>query len=157
LQSEEQDWWNLEASGAWLALAIIEPAMDARPVQKDVHMIIHAAELPEAPQEGRPLVLKRVINAEEHTARLSLTWVRIWGHHERVVNATCDRAYYVITGSGRFQVGDGAPMEPVSAGDAVFVPAGTPYEFNGDMTYIVTNGPAFTAGSDHVLPAAFPA
>jgi mannose-6-phosphate isomerase-like protein (cupin superfamily) len=120
-------------------------------------MIIRAAELPETPQEGRPLVLKRVINAEEHTARLSLTWVRLWGRHERVVNAVCDRAYYVIAGAGRFQVGDGAPIEPVSAGDVVFVPAGTPYEFDGDMTYVVTNGPAFTAGSDQVLPAAFPA
>jgi mannose-6-phosphate isomerase-like protein (cupin superfamily) len=120
-------------------------------------MIIHCAELPEMPQEGRPLVLKRVINAEEHTANLSLTWVRIWGHHERVVNAVCDRAYYVIAGAGRFQVGDGAAIEPVSAGDAVFIPAGTPYEFEGRMTYLVANGPAFIAGSDQVLPAAFPA
>ena len=115
-------------------------------------MIIHATELPETPQDPRPLVLKRVINIDEHTSQISVTWSRIWGHHDRVVNETSDRVYYVIGGSARFQVGDGN-VEPVSAGDFVFIPHGVGYEFEGEMEYIVMNGPAFRTGSDKVLPA----
>jgi mannose-6-phosphate isomerase-like protein (cupin superfamily) len=114
-------------------------------------VIIHTEAMAEEPQAGRPLVLKRVVNAE-HSAKLSLTWVRIWGHHERVVNAASDRAYYIISGLGRFQVGEGE-IEAVSAGDVVFIAAGTAYELEGEMTYVVTNGPAFTAGSDQVVPS----
>ena len=115
-------------------------------------MIIHAAELPETPQDPRPLVLKRVINIDEHTSQISVTWTRIWGHHDRVVNETSDRVYYVIKGSGRFQVGEG-PTGSVSAGDFVFIPHGVGYEFDGEMEYIVMNGPAFRTGSDKVLPS----
>jgi mannose-6-phosphate isomerase-like protein (cupin superfamily) len=115
-------------------------------------MIIHPADVPEQPQEPRPLVLKRVINVEEHTPRISVTWVRLFGHHDRVVNPECDRVYYVISGSARFQVGEDA-VEAVAAGDFVFIPHAVPYEFEGEMEYIVMNGPAFTAGSDEVLAA----
>ncbi|HEU0073836.1 MAG TPA: hypothetical protein VFS30_07475 [Dehalococcoidia bacterium] len=115
-------------------------------------MIIHLRDMAETPQEPRPLVLKRVINVDEHSANLSLTWVRIWGHHDRVVNEASDRAYYIIGGSGRFQVGDGA-VEAVGEGDVVFIAAGTPYEFDGEMTYVVMNGPAYATDSDRVLPS----
>jgi mannose-6-phosphate isomerase-like protein (cupin superfamily) len=116
-------------------------------------MVIHPGSIPEEPQPGRPLVLKRIVTAERHTPDLSVTWVRIDGHHDRVVNPGCDRTYYVIEGGGRFQVGDGAPVEPVAAGDFVYIARGTPYEFTGAMTYLVVNGPAFTQGSDRVLPS----
>ena len=119
-------------------------------------MIIRHGDVPEALQPPRPLSLKRLITAEEHTANLSMTWVHIWGHHERVVNATSDRAYYILEGEGVFQVGDDTPMEAVTAGDVVYIEHGTPYEFEGHMRYIVVNGPAFTAGADQVLPQAFP-
>jgi mannose-6-phosphate isomerase-like protein (cupin superfamily) len=119
-------------------------------------VIIRAGTVPEEAQTPRPLVLQRVINVEEHTPNISLTAVRIWGHHDRVVNAGCDRVYYVIDGAGRFQVGDGAPVEAVGPGDFVFIRKGVPYEFDGEMRYLVINGPAFTAGSDQVLPPAFP-
>jgi mannose-6-phosphate isomerase-like protein (cupin superfamily) len=89
---------------------------------------------------------------ETHTPAISVTWVRIWGRHERVVNSSCDRVYYIISGSGRFQVGD-APAGSAEAGDFVFIPRDTSYEFEGSMTYIVMNGPAFTPGSDRVLPS----
>ena len=115
-------------------------------------MIIHPDDVAEEGQDPRPLALKRLVNQETHGSKLSLTWVRIWGHHERVVNETSDRAYYILSGSGRFQVGDGE-VEAVSAGDAVFIEAGTAYEFEGEMTYVVTNGPAFVAGSDRVVPS----
>jgi mannose-6-phosphate isomerase-like protein (cupin superfamily) len=92
---------------------------------------------------------------DEHSERLSLTWVRIWGHHDRVVNDESDRAYYVVSGSGWFQVGDGKP-EAVGEGDVVFIPRGVAYELEGEMTYLVMNGPAFATGSDRVLPSVMP-
>ena len=120
-------------------------------------MIIRPNDVAEVDQEPRPLMLKRVINIDEHTPDISVTWVRLWGHHDRVVNAISDRVYYVIDGEARFQVGDGAPVERVGPGDFVFIPRNVPYEFEGDMRYIVMNGPAYRADSDEVLPRTFPA
>jgi mannose-6-phosphate isomerase-like protein (cupin superfamily) len=114
--------------------------------------VIPGNSVPEAPQEPRPLVLKRVINIDEHTADISVTWVRLWGHHDRIVNEISDRVYYIIDGEGRFQVGDGAPIEKVTAGDFVYIPRNVPYEFDGQMRYIVMNGPAYRTASDQMLP-----
>lgn len=118
-------------------------------------MIIRPNDLPETPQDPRPLVLKRVINIDDHTPDISVTWVRIWGHHDRVVNDISDRVYYIIDGEGRFQVGDGAPIEAVQGGDFVFIPKGVAYEFDGQMRYVVMNGPAYRTASDQVRPPAF--
>ena len=120
-------------------------------------MIIRANDLPETPQEGRPLGLKRVVNIDEHTDQISVTWARLWGHHDRVVNEISDRVYYIIEGTARFQVGDNTPIETVAAGDFVLIPQHVPYEFEGEMRYIVMNGPAYRTASDVVLPRAFPA
>jgi mannose-6-phosphate isomerase-like protein (cupin superfamily) len=116
-------------------------------------MIVHLEDLPQEAQPERSLVLRRAITAGEHSPALSVTWVSITGHHDRVVNHESDRVYYVIEGSGRFQVGASAPADGVTAGDFVFIPHGTPYEFEGDMRYLVMNGPAFRAGSDEVRPS----
>ena len=113
--------------------------------------VIRASTIKETPDEGRPLMLKRVINIDHHTADLSVTWVRIWGHHDRMLNELSDRAYYIIEGEGRFQVGDGAPIETVRAGDFVYIPRTVPYEFDGQMRYLVINGPAYRPASDKVL------
>lgn len=118
-------------------------------------MIIHLEDAPLESQPERALVLRRVVNAEMQSSAISVTWVSIAGHHDRIVNHESDRAYYVIDGAGRFQIGDGAPIESVAAGNFVFIPRGMPYEFEGEMRYLVMNGPAFRAGSDAVLPSAF--
>lgn len=113
-------------------------------------MIIHAEDVPLESQPERSLVLRRVVNATQHSAAISVTWVSIEGRHERIANPQSDRVYYVIEGSGRFEVGD-ALAEEVSGGDFVFIPRGTPYELEGSMRYLVMNGPAFVPGSDEVL------
>lgn len=118
-------------------------------------MIVRLQDLPEEAQPTRSLVLRRAITAEAHSPAISVTWVSIAGYHDRVVNQDSDRVYYIIEGSARFQVGDGAPVESVATGDFVFIPRGTPYEFEGEMRYLVMNGPAFQAGADAVLPSAF--
>jgi mannose-6-phosphate isomerase-like protein (cupin superfamily) len=115
-------------------------------------MIIHLADVPEEAQPQRSLVLRRAVNAEDHSQAVSVTWVSIAGHHDRVVNLDSDRVYYILEGGGRFQVGDGAPIEPVTGGDFVLIPRATPYEFEGNLRYLVMNGPAFRPGSDAVLP-----
>lgn len=113
-------------------------------------MIIKLKDLPDITEEGYPLVMKKAIYRDRHSADISVTWVKIWGHHKKMVCDISDRAYYIIEGSGQFQVGDDAPGQ-VEAGDFVFVPKGAPYVFDGDMTYLVMNGPAFLPGSDKEL------
>ena len=80
----------------------------------------------EESQPERSLVLRRAIKTEAHSRALSVTWVSIAGHHDRVVNHESDRVYYVIEGTGRFQVGDGAPVEGVAADDFILSPAARP-------------------------------
>ena len=59
------------------------------------------------------------------------------------------RVYYIIDGEAEFKVGDNTGK--VESGDHVLIPKGIPYEFNGEMTYIVINGPAYVKGSDIYL------
>jgi mannose-6-phosphate isomerase-like protein (cupin superfamily) len=91
--------------------------------------------------------MKKIFYRGKHSDDISLTWVKLWGHHKKMVCHVSDRAYYIIEGSAVFQVGDDAPGT-AAAGDFVFVPRGAPYVFDGDITYVVMNGPAFTPGSD---------
>jgi mannose-6-phosphate isomerase-like protein (cupin superfamily) len=111
-------------------------------------MIIKTKDLADITEEGYPLVMKKVIHRDQHSQDISVTWVKIWGHHKKMVCDISDRAYYIIEGDGKFQVGDDAEWGQVTAGDFVFVPRGVPYVFDGDMTYLVMNGPAFLPGSD---------
>lgn len=114
-------------------------------------MIIKPDQLPEIREEGYPLVMKQAISRAIHGEGISVTWVEIWGHHKKMSCDLSDRAYYIISGEGRFQVGDEAEWGAVSGGDFVFIPKGVPYVFEGHMTYLVMNGPAFLPGSDQVL------
>jgi len=113
-------------------------------------MIIRLKDVPEIKGQTSPLVMKQIIHRDEHSQDISVTWVQIWGRHKRMVCDISDRPYYIIEGDGEFQVGDDEPVK-VTAGDFVFIPRGVPYEFEGQMTYLVMNGPAFVPGSDQVL------
>jgi mannose-6-phosphate isomerase-like protein (cupin superfamily) len=112
-------------------------------------MIIRMEDVPDILQPPRPLRMKKVIN-QSLSEHISLTWVNIWGRHEKVVCDRSDRVYYIISGSAEFQVGDDA-SERVGPGDVVFIPRGVPYVFEGHMTYVVMNGPGFVEGSDRVV------
>ena len=112
-------------------------------------MIIKLDQLPEITETDQPLVMKQAIH-RQHGPGISVTWVKIWGHHKKMVCDISDRAYYIISGKGEFQVGDDPPGA-VEAGDFVYIPRGVPYVFDGDMTYLVMNGPAFLPGSDKLL------
>ena len=113
-------------------------------------MIIKFSDTQTDMQGERPLVLKRIIT-QRHTERLSLTWVSLYGRHEKVVNDISDRVYYIIDGEADFEIGDDEKGS-VTGGDVVLIPKGVPYVFEGHMTYVVMNGPAYLPDSDRVVP-----
>ena len=101
-------------------------------------------------QGERPLVLKRIIN-QSHTNSISLTWVTLFGRHEKVVNEISDRVYYIIDGEADFEIGDGEKGS-VTGGDVVLIPKDVPYVFEGHMTYVVMNSPGYVPESDSIVP-----
>ena len=59
-------------------------------------MIIKAIDAPDIAEEGHPLVMKRIIHRDQHSQDISVTWVKIWGHHKKMACDISDRAYYII-------------------------------------------------------------
>jgi hypothetical protein len=57
-------------------------------------VIVHLEDVPLEEQPQRSLVLPRAITAEAHSTSISVTWVSIAGHHDRVINHESDRVYY---------------------------------------------------------------
>jgi mannose-6-phosphate isomerase-like protein (cupin superfamily) len=95
------------------------------------------------------VVMRRLVTAA-HGAETSVTWVRLAGPHRRLRTDRSVRVYYVIEGSADFVLGE-EPAVEARAGDVVVVPRGVPYEFEGHMTYLVINAPAFVDGDDVYL------
>ena len=114
-------------------------------------MIIRQKDLPEFSVKGDiesgSLIAKRIIQRDEHSKDISVVWVKFEGQHKKMACDASDRVYYIIGGEGQFQVGDDEPGR-VTAGDFVFIPKGVPYMFDGHMTFLVMNGPAFIPGTD---------
>lgn len=113
-------------------------------------MHLDPSELPLEPQPDNHLALKRLVTRDQHGPSISMTWVDIDGRHRRLVTKTSDRVYYVLSGSGTFRVDDRV-HEHVEAGHVVTIPRDTPYELEGDMTYLVINSPAYAPGDDEYL------
>ncbi len=110
-------------------------------------MIIRAKDIELETESDNPLAFRRMVRRDRHGTLISLTWIRLEGRHGRIVCNESDRVYYLIEGTAKFEIGD-RPAEAVGAGDVVFLPRGTPYAFEGSVTYLVMNGPAFRPGSD---------
>jgi mannose-6-phosphate isomerase-like protein (cupin superfamily) len=106
--------------------------------------------LEDQPQKAEPLndaVVRPLVSADAHGPDISATWVRLGGRHRRLRTDHSTRVYHVLDGRATFQVGEEPPFE-IETGDTVVVPRGAPYEFAGEMTYLVMNGPAFVEGDD---------
>ena len=112
--------------------------------------VIRPRDLPLESEPENPLTYKRLVRRENHGPGLSVTWISLRGRHCRIVCRESDRVYYILAGGVSFNLGD-APPQTAVAGDSVFIPRGTPYDFAGDIDYLVMNGPAFRAGSDDYL------
>ena len=95
----------------------------------------------------RDAVVMRTIVTPAHEAGMSVTWVQLAGRHRRLRTDRSARVYYLLDGSATFILGDEPEFE-ARQGDVVVVPRGVPYEFHGEMTYLVINAPAFVEGDD---------
>jgi ethanolamine utilization protein EutQ (cupin superfamily) len=121
--------------------------------------VIKLANVPEiqvGDRGGDSLVMKKAVGSkkrdpkfvlEHDTDGLSITHIRHWGRHRRMTCFESDRVMFLIEGEADVQVGV-EPKIRAGAGDFVLIPKGTPYEFGGDFTYLVINGPAYREGSD---------
>lgn len=118
--------------------------------------------LPDVPEiatigpDSTPLVMKKAIGSRKRdpnfvmptsTESLSITYIKHWGRHRQVTCRESDRVMFVVEGDAITKVGAEPPTH-INPGDFVLVPKGTPYEFNGNFTYLVINSPAFKEGSD---------
>jgi mannose-6-phosphate isomerase-like protein (cupin superfamily) len=92
-------------------------------------------------------VVMRALVTAAHGAGMSVTWVRLAGRHRRLRTDRSARVYYVLDGSAVFVLDDEPEFE-ARQGDVVVVPRGIPYEFRGEITYLVVNAPAFVDGDD---------
>jgi mannose-6-phosphate isomerase-like protein (cupin superfamily) len=121
--------------------------------------VVKLSEVPELSEIGPDidtLVMKKAIGSSsrdpnfrmaDSTESLSLTYIKIFGRLRRIRCDESDRAMFVVDGDAIVKVGEEAPVH-VTRGDFVLIPKGTPYEFKGNLTYVVVNSPAYREGSD---------
>ena len=96
------------------------------------------------------LTHRRLVRRDKHGPGISVTWIALRGRHTRSLCRESDRVYYILAGRADFVLGD-APPRCAEAGDCIFIPRGTPYGLEGNVDYLVMNGPAFRPGSDEYL------
>lgn len=77
----------------------------------------------------------------EVSSAMSIALVNLNGPHPRSLNKNSDRAYYIIEGKATVEIG--SEKGEVQAGDAVYIPKGTPHSITGTVRYLVVNVPPF--------------
>jgi mannose-6-phosphate isomerase-like protein (cupin superfamily) len=60
-----------------------------------------------------------------------------------------DRAYLIVEGEAEVEVG--SKMSHVQAGDAVYIPKGTPHSITGKVRYVIVNSPPFDPSNEMAL------
>lgn len=86
--------------------------------------------------------VKQLLN-QATVPNMSLAIVKINGVNKKIVNRSSDALYYVLEGSGTFNIsGEEAEVEK---GDLVFIPKGSAYFDQGKMTLLAFNNPRFEA------------
>jgi mannose-6-phosphate isomerase-like protein (cupin superfamily) len=81
------------------------------------------------------------------SAALTLYVSHLRGEMFPTGNTKSDRVYYLLRGTGRFDLADGTALE-ARQDDAVFIPAGVSYKMSGDFDAVVVNAPALDPGSE---------
>lgn len=84
----------------------------------------------------------------DSSSKFSLAAVTLRGQHAKVRNPVSDRGYFVLEGKASVVVGD--QTAEVSAGDVVFIPAGTWHLIEGNIKYISVNSPPFDPALEEV-------
>jgi len=106
------------------------------------YKIIKSSEVDE--QDFGYIKVKQLLNQED-IDNVSLAVIKIDGTNKKVVNRRGDALYYVLQGNGEFNI-DGEKV-PVTTGDLVFIPKGTPYFDKGKLTMLSFNNPRFNKES----------
>ena len=101
-------------------------------------------------EPSNDLVLWSLLRADDSPADISITRVRLEGHHRRLLTEASERIYVTLEGGGSITLGDDAPT-PLMDGDVIVIPRGVPYAVDGPLTYLVMNVPGFRDGDDHYL------
>lgn len=113
-------------------------------------VIRRAAAATEVAEPSNALVLWTLLRADDSPADISITRVRLDGHHRRLLTEASERIYVVLEGGGSITIGDDAPAA-LADGDVVVIPRGMPYDLDGPLTYLVMNVPGFRDGDDRYL------
>lgn len=108
---------------------------------------VRLSEVEELLEPENACALRRLVRTDRDGPDLSMTWVKLDGAHPRLSTASSTRVYYVLEGSGTFEVGDAPPVE-VQADDVVIVPRGVEYGYRGRLTALIVNGPGYQPGDD---------
>lgn len=108
------------------------------------------ADVPAVAEPDNALELWPLLAHADSEADLSITRVRLEGHHRRLRTDASTRIYAIVEGGGTVTVGDDRPR-PVADGDVVVIPRGVPYHLDGPLTYLVLNVPGFRDGDDVYL------
>lgn len=61
------------------------------------------------------------------------------GHETRIIENKCDFYYYILSGSGKFEI-DGLE-ESCTDGDLVIIPAGKPFQYFGKLKMLLISTP----------------
>ncbi len=112
--------------------------------------VIRPGDVPLESESENPLSYRRLVRRDRHGDGISVTWISLRGRHRRLVCHESDRVYYILSGQATFTLDEGT-AQAAGAGDTLYIPRGTPYDFAGDIDYLVMNGPAFRPGSDEYL------
>lgn len=108
--------------------------------------LVRPADVDMVEGQHNPLHMQALVRAGDCDADLSATWVQIHGRHGRIRSDRATRLYYILDGRGSMTVGD--TRFDVAAGDLAIVPRGIDYDYEGVMTLLLVNQPAFQPGDD---------
>lgn len=71
------------------------------------------------------------------------------GHETTIIEHKCDFIYYVLEGKGTFEI-DGQ-MENCIEGDLVVIPAGSKFQYKGQLKMLLISTPAFYPEQEETL------
>ncbi len=84
--------------------------------------------------------VKQLLNQED-IDNLSVAIVEINGTNKKIINKRGDAIYYVLKGSGLFEIN--GSKEIVRVGDLIFIPKGSEYFDSGNLIMLSINNPRY--------------
>ena len=98
---------------------------------------------------GWPGISGQAYSGKEQFARMSAALVTVAGRHGRVLDRVGDRLYFVLSGTGRFDL-NGTTI-PVSARDVLIIPRDVPYDYEGQMEVFLVQSPSYDPSTEMSL------